>query len=182
MIKSVALHSAFAVAAVAVLPVVVFADGPALGAHDPAFTADGRLIPPADYREWIFLSSGLDMSYNEKANASNEPVFDNVFVNPEAYRVFRQTGTWPDKTQFVLEVRGSSTKGSINHRGHFQSNDAKAMEMHVKDQARFDGGWAFFDVEGNAPASAMPATAACYACHRQHGAVDTTFVQFYPTL
>ena len=22
----------------------------------------------------------------------------------------------------------------------------------------------------------------CYSCHEQHGAVDTTFVQFYPTL
>jgi hypothetical protein len=22
----------------------------------------------------------------------------------------------------------------------------------------------------------------CYSCHKAHGAVDTTFVQFYPTL
>ena len=22
----------------------------------------------------------------------------------------------------------------------------------------------------------------CYSCHEKHGAVDTTFVQFYPTL
>jgi hypothetical protein len=28
----------------------------------------------------------------------------------------------------------------------------------------------------------IPATASCYSCHEQHGAVDTTFVQFYPTL
>jgi hypothetical protein len=25
-------------------------------------------------------------------------------------------------------------------------------------------------------------TAVCYSCHEQHAAVDTTFVQFYPTL
>jgi hypothetical protein len=25
-------------------------------------------------------------------------------------------------------------------------------------------------------------TADCYSCHQAHGAVDTTFVQFYPTL
>jgi len=24
--------------------------------------------------------------------------------------------------------------------------------------------------------------ASCYTCHEQHAAVDTTFVQFYPTL
>jgi acyl carrier protein phosphodiesterase len=27
-----------------------------------------------------------------------------------------------------------------------------------------------------------PTAASCYSCHAQHGAVDTTFVQFYPTL
>jgi hypothetical protein len=28
----------------------------------------------------------------------------------------------------------------------------------------------------------IPATAGCYTCHADHAAVDTTFVQFYPTL
>ena len=28
----------------------------------------------------------------------------------------------------------------------------------------------------------MPQTASCYSCHQEHGVVDTTFVQFYPTL
>jgi acyl carrier protein phosphodiesterase len=28
----------------------------------------------------------------------------------------------------------------------------------------------------------MPQAASCYSCHEQHAAVDTTFVQFYPTL
>ena len=28
----------------------------------------------------------------------------------------------------------------------------------------------------------IPQTADCYSCHAAHGAVDTTFVQFYPTL
>jgi hypothetical protein len=28
----------------------------------------------------------------------------------------------------------------------------------------------------------IPTTADCYSCHAAHGAVDTTFVQFYPTL
>ena len=27
-----------------------------------------------------------------------------------------------------------------------------------------------------------PTSANCYSCHADHGAVDTTFVQFYPTL
>jgi hypothetical protein len=28
----------------------------------------------------------------------------------------------------------------------------------------------------------VPLSADCYSCHAAHGAVDTTFVQFYPTL
>jgi hypothetical protein len=28
----------------------------------------------------------------------------------------------------------------------------------------------------------IPTTATCYSCHSEHAAVDTTFVQFYPTL
>jgi hypothetical protein len=55
-------------------------------------------------------------------------------------------------------------------------------EAHVKDTARFPGGWAFFAFSSMAPAPQIPTTAECYSCHQQHGAVDTTFVQFYPTL
>jgi len=31
-------------------------------------------------------------------------------------------------------------------------------------------------------AKMTPTSASCYSCHADHGAVDTTFVQFYPTL
>ena len=76
----------------------------------------------------------------------------------------------------------SESKGSINKGGHYQSA-AMAMEAHVKDEARFPGKWAFFPFhKSNATAKAIPTTANCYSCHQDHGAVDTTFVQFYPTL
>lgn len=147
----------------------------------PAYTADGKLMLPADYRQWVYLSSGLGMSYNPKALASPSPMFDNTFVNPESWRAFQKTGTWPDKTVIVLEVRGSSDKGSINQRGHFQSGDVQGMEVHVKDAAK--GGWAFYSFDDAAAlAQKIPEDKACYGCHSAHGAVDTTFVQFYPTL
>jgi len=149
----------------------------------PTYTADGKLVLPANYREWVYLSSGLDMSYNPKALASAEPMFDNTFASPDAWRAFQKTGTWPDKTVIVLEVRGSAGKGSINQRGHFQSGGVQGIEVHVKDTARFGGGWAFFSFDDStAPAKQIPTAEACYSCHSAHGAVDTTFVQFYPTL
>lgn len=150
----------------------------------PAYTKSGELLPPANYREWIYLTSGIDMSYSPKsADAQDHSMFDNVFVNPESYRSFMASGTWPDKTMLVLEVRGARNKGSINQRGQFQSGDVMDIEVHVKDEARFPGKWAFFSfdsIKGNG--TLIPPGAPCYKCHAEHAAVDTTFVQFYPTL
>jgi hypothetical protein len=53
----------------------------------------------------------------------------------------------------------------------------------VKDEARFPGKWAFFPFDGDSKTAKMiPQSEDCYSCHAAHGAVDTTFVQFYPTL
>ncbi len=147
----------------------------------PAYTREGDLVPPLQYREWVYLTSGLDMSYTPKADESMS-MFDNVFVNPDAYRSFLKTGSWPDKTMLVLESRGAASKGSINKSGHFQSGDVMGLEVHVKDESRFPGKWAFFDVESKTRATLIPQKATCYSCHAEHAAVDTTFVQFYPTL
>jgi hypothetical protein len=147
------------------------------------YTPDGRLKFPESYREWIFLSSGLDMSYRDRGGMEDHSMFDNVFANPPAYREFLKAGTWPEGTLLALEVRGATEKGSINRSGRFQNVDVMGVEVHVKDTTRFAGGWAFFAFgEGRQPAAQIPTTADCYSCHRDHAAVDTTFVQFYPTL
>jgi hypothetical protein len=147
----------------------------------PAYTKDGSMLPPVNYREWIYLSSGIEMSYSAKP--ADTPMFDNVFVNPESYRSFLATGTWPDKTVMVLEVREARSNGSINQHGHFQATEIRGMEVHVKDEARFPGKWAFFDFEKpTSNGTLIPSGASCYTCHAAHGAVDTTFTQFYPTL
>jgi hypothetical protein len=151
----------------------------------PEYTKDNQLIFPSHYREWIYLSSGLGMTYGPVAEATRDrgPSFDNVFVTPAAYRSFLDTGKWPEKTMFVLEVRSSISKGSINNGGHYQS-DKLAVEAEVKDTSRFPGnGWAFFGFgETNTAAKMFPTSATCYTCHPTKGAVDNTFVQFYPTL
>jgi hypothetical protein len=103
-------------------------------------------------------------------------------VNPEAYKVFLNTGTWPDKTMLVLEARVGQNKGSINKAGSFQGSEVMGFEVHVKDEARFPGKWAFFGFDDKTTAKMVPTEASCYSCHSQHAAVDTTFVQFYPTL
>jgi hypothetical protein len=143
-------------------------------------TADGALIPPSDYREWIYLSSGLDMSYSDTPAMAGASMFDNVFVDPAAWRAFKASGHWPDGTTFILENRRGDHRGSINRRGTFQAAPVMGLEAHVKD-SRFKGGWAFFDLSDGKPSKQIPYDAACYSCHQAHGAVETTFTQFYPT-
>ena len=161
---------------------------PGLAATPPAADAvsgpsylDGRLELPQDYRQWVYLTSGFDMSY-VAGQAPDHHMFDNVFDDPASWRAFQASGTWPDKTMLVLEQRGARGRGSINQAGRYQDTDVMGVEVHVKDTARFPEQWGFFAFGDKAPARRIPASAECYSCHQAHAAVDTTFVQFYPTL
>jgi len=149
--------------------------------YTPAYTNDAKLKFPENYRSWVYLTSGFDMSYNPAAQAGDHHMFDNVFVNPESYKVFVATGVWPDKTVFVLEARGAQGRGSINQKGNYQA-EVMGLEVHIKDEAHFPGKWAFFSFDDGKTAEMIPTSAGCYSCHAAHAAVDTTFVQFYPTL
>jgi hypothetical protein len=152
-----------------------------LSGSGPEYTAAAQLKLPEHYREWVYLTSGFDMSYNPATQMGDHHMFDNVFVNPKAYKAFLDTGTWPDKTMLVLEVRGAAGKGSINQKGNYQET-VMGLEVHVKDEAQFPGKWAFFGFDNEKTAKMIPTSADCYSCHSAHAAVDTTFVQFYPTL
>jgi hypothetical protein len=165
--------------------------GPALAGTDPqddraTFTNDGQLVQPANYREWVLIGTGLSMAYGpilEHLPAGEQP-FTNVFVNPSSYREFLRTGHWPNKTMFVLEIRRSvavnKAVGGVN--GLYQG-ELRAIEAEVKDGSRFAGQWGFFSFSTTEPAGRqIPLNAACYECHAKNGAVDNTFVQFYPVL
>ena len=164
------------------LSLFALAESPPNPASVPAYTSDAQLKLPEHYREWVYLSSGFDMSYDPPATHSGDHhMFDNVFVNPEAYRSFVKTGTWPDKTTLVLELRGAASRGSINQKGNYQGA-VMGLEVHVKDETRFPGKWAFFGFGNGKTAKMIPVSSDCYSCHANHAAVDTTFVQFYPSL
>ena len=163
-----------------ILPLVLALAAAAEPTSVARYTADGSLVLPADYREWVFLSTGLDMSYSEASAMAGHSMFDNVFVDRASWQRFKETGHWPDGAVFALELRGAATRGSINRRGTYQTDERMALEFHVHDEGRFKGGWAFFESDGVLPARQLPYSEACYSCHLQHGALDTTFTQFYP--
>jgi len=189
MFKPVIALVAGLLAVTAVHRVTAQAPATAAVSDGARFSATGALQRPSDYREWIYLTSGLGMTYGPTQPTAGEPrFFDNVFVNRESHRAFIQTGRWPDQTIFILEIRESEQKASINNGGQTQGPRVLAIEAAVKDGARFAdrGGWGYFDFGGGdrakAETPALPATERCYACHRDNTAVENTFVQFYPTL
>ena len=67
----------------------------------------------------------------------------------------------------LLEVRSSTSKGSINRGGSYQS-DLVAIEGEVKDTAKFPGnGWAFFSF-GKSSSGKMLARTGRYTCLLEH--------------
>ncbi len=129
------------------------------GAREPGMAAQyndkGEMLFPAGYRAWTFVTSSHAMSCNALANAASpEGPFDNVFVNPDAYAAFLKTGHWPEGTVLVLEIRGSTSKGSINKSGAFQSGGAAALvEVHVRDSTTLQGRLGLFGFDGKKPAA-----------------------------
>jgi hypothetical protein len=158
-------------------------DSTAPAYNAPSYNSGGELLLPANYREWIFLSAGLGMTYTPVAGAAAEnPPFQNVFVTRQAYQAFLKSGRWPDKTMFILEIRTSESNGSINKGGHYQTGIA-AIEAEVKQGDKEGAQWVFYGFgQDGTVGKPFPRTERCYSCHAQNAASDNTFVQFYPTL
>ncbi len=163
--------------AISVKPPVSAASAPTFA----RFTADGKLERPVDYRRWVYLSSGFGMSYSQQPDGMQ--AFTNVFVNPASYDYYVANGKWPDKTIFVLEEYGSTSQGSINKHGNYQTG-LMGLDVEVKDEARFPDKWAYFNFSGEEKSvgAISPAKNDCWKCHDQNAAVEHSFVQFYPEL
>lgn len=162
---------------------VVEASPPESAGEEPRFTARKELIRPEGYREWVFIGASLGLSYNE--GTPKEPRFHNLYLHPKAYREYRRSGRFPEKTILVMEVLTPASQVSINRQGQFEDRSL-GIEAAVKDTSRFPEGWAYFSFirpgqpePANAPAFPKEA---CWDCHRAHGETDNVFTQFYPVL
>jgi hypothetical protein len=169
------------------LPVLIVA---AMVAAEPAkagvqFEGKDTLLRPDGYREWVFVGSSLGLRYDEGQKRPDQPEYKNVYIDPAAYRAYKETGEFPEGTVLVLETAIGEEKKESGLRGSFQK-EFNGLSAAVKDKDRFPDGWAYFsfsDGPGKLKNKAQPAkTAACYDCHRQKGAEDNVFTQYYPVL
>ena len=194
------------------LVLVLMLVGFGLRAHPPSALAaatapaapEATVTVPPDYRTWVFVTTGLSMKYAEEQpkmaaaahgtravqplarTAGGGEVFHNVFVTPAAYKYFVVNGHWPDKTMFVLEIRAAVNRDKpFLTQGLYQA-DIVDLKAELRDDARYpDDKWKWFSFtqkNGAWQRAAPEPHASCFDCHTKHGAVDKSFVQFYPTL
>lgn len=174
-----------------------FAESPVLETMvKPAYTEDGKLVLPEGYRSWVFVGSSLGLSYSS-GKPEGPGVFHHVYIQPEAYSHYAETGEFPEKTILVMEnysagsKENNTAKGSVegeqefeNLHGHFEDKRV-GVEVALKDGAQFEDGWAYFNFSSRDglrnTAPAFP-KAVCWDCHKQHAADDNVFIQFYPVL
>lgn len=157
------------------------------------YDAGGNLLRPEGFREWVFI--GAPLTPNGLNNGSaGFPEFHHVYVNPDAFAVYRRTGLFPEGTvvtkELVLLKSGLHPDGSLDApsgRGFFAGR-YNGMDVMVKDSQRFaeTGGWGFFNFGHQAPPYSKSAAAApaadCAGCHQANAEKDMMFIQYYPIL
>jgi hypothetical protein len=158
----------------------------------PVFEGKTTLLRPANYREWIFVGSSRGLSYAQNPPAQAQgggmgEMYHNVYITPNAYREFSKTGKFPEGTMLAMEMASADTKHEPGLQGSFEK-DLIGLEVSVKDSARYESGWAYYNFSNGAGSSykaksdPFPVSAGCVSCHKQNAETDNVFTQFYPVL
>jgi hypothetical protein len=147
-------------------------------ADTPRWTGD-ELALPSGYNRWVLVGSSVGLGYSEAA--SGHESFHHVYLAPASYVHFREEGTFPEGTMLALEIREPAARVAPARQGSFAGRRL-AVEIALKDSKRFKEGWAYFDFGDGRPAARALTGGRCEACHRQHGATDHVFTQFYSGL
>lgn len=159
----------------------------------PEWTADGQLVLPTGYREWVFLGSPLTPNALNGGQAGF-PEYHNVYIHPAAYAIYKQTGEFPEGTILLKELQltqpGEEEDGSrfeVSGRGFFPAG-FNGIDIAVKDSSRFSdsNNWGYFNFGHHAPPYAETAAAApveaCAQCHIDNADSDMVFTRFYAIL
>ena len=103
------------------------------------FDNSGQLLRPEGYRKWVYVGTPLtpnDMNNGEAAF----PEFHAVYVDPDTFEHFEQTGEFRDGAVVIKELISVGTKRATSGRGYFMG-DFSGLEVAIKDETRFrDGG------------------------------------------
>ncbi len=155
----------------------------------PKYNEKGELVLPTDYRQWVFLGSPLT-PHALNGGKAGFPEYHNVYVQPQAFAIYQETGDFPEGTillkELQLTIEGTNPDGSraeVSGRGYFPAA-LNGIDISVKDSKKFKGtnGWGFFNFGHHPPPYAASAPAlpkeACASCHIA-SAQNMVFKKFY---
>lgn len=125
------------------------------------------------------------------------PEFHSVYVEPETWAHYRETGEWREGAVLAKELAlvrapdGANPDGStdeVSGTGYFMGEFA-GFELAIKSRELFPdqpGHWAYFTFGHqaqpyDASATMQPADA-CNGCHAAEAQDDFVFIQFYPVV
>lgn len=152
----------------------------------PGYTADGKLIQPTGYRDWVYVGTPLTPNDLNPPEAPF-PEFHNVYIHPADFAHYEKTGDFPDGTVLVKELISVGSKEASSGVGYFMG-EYIGLEAAVKDSKRFQdepGYWAYFSFGHSYPlAETAPKqpVSTCNTCHQTNAADDWVFTQYYPRL
>ena len=158
----------------------------------PEYTADGDLILPKNFHEWVYVGSPLTPNALNNGKAGF-PEFHNVYIEPGSYAIYKTTNAFPEQTIFFKELQlllpaqnpdGSRTEPS--GRGYFPG-PLNGADVTVKDSKRYadTGGWGYYNFnhhEPKAPTAKVKPRGECAYCHMAAAKKDEVWTQFYPLL
>ena len=160
--------------------------------YSPEYTADGQLLLPKNFHEWVYVGSPLTPNALNGGQAGF-PEFHNVYIEPGSYEIFKKTGQFPEGTIFFKELQltlpGENKDGSRTEpsgKGYFPGA-FNGADVTVKDSKRFadTNGWGYFNFNHHEPKAAMAKVKAkeeCAYCHIASAKKDEVWTQFYPLL
>ena len=155
--------------------------------YEATFNSDGELIRPAGWREWVFVGSPLTPNSLNGGEAAF-PEFHSVYIDPESWAHWKETGTFREGTMMAKELTLVGTTAATSGIGFF-NGELQGFEIAHKDSERYtaeSGGWAYYTFghrpEPYADSTAAMPTAACAACHTAAAADDMVFTQYYPII
>lgn len=160
----------------------------------PEYDADGKLLRPTGFEKWVVVGTSIGLGYSDgdKKNPDNPGTFHNVYLQPEAFDHYVETGKFPEQSVFIVTNNHSQpakTKGPVSRLG-FVAAPMSGLEIAIKDSKKYPDGWAYFMFHDKPGTPAGKVRAAereferkdCFDCHAEHGAVDNVFTQFYSVL
>src|SRR5262249_53575306 len=86
------------------------AEAPQVRTTRPEYNEKGELLAPRGFRAWVFAGADNSPEYRDGLPESTRRErprpekrakpgsFHNIYINPEAYRTFLETGKFPDPT------------------------------------------------------------------------------------